>query len=176
MQSVGIRGHIHDWFKNYLSNRTQFVYYNSTISEVKGIPQGSIIGPILFIIYLNYFSRASDILFSILFADDTTVLIEGHSYNNIITILNNELYKIDTWLETNKLTININKTHYMVFHRARLKPTKDVMIRQNKKHQISWNNIDDKIKWTEHINYVKIKFLNRQVYFSKSEIILIKIH
>ena len=90
------------------------------------------------------------------------VLIEGHSYNNINTILNNELYKIDTWLQANTLTININKTHYMVFHRARLKPTKDVMIRQNK---IAFTKstkflgiiIDDKLKWTEHINYVKNK-------------------
>ena len=95
----------------------------------------------------------------IIFADDTMVLIEGHSYNNIIRILNNELYKINTWLQANKLTIYINKTHYMVFHQARLKPTKDVMIRQNK---IAFTKItkflgiiiDDKLKWTEHINYV----------------------
>ena len=88
------------------------------------------------------------------------VLIEGHSYNNIITIINHELYKIDTLLRANKLTININKTHYMVFHRARLKPTKDFMIRQNK---IAFTKstkflgiiIDDKLKWTEHKNYVK---------------------
>ena len=81
---------IQHWFKNYLGNRTQFVYYNNAIYEVKGIshavPQGSILGPIWFIIYLNDFSLTSDILFSILFADDSTILIEGHSSNNIITI------------------------------------------------------------------------------------------
>ena len=97
-----------------------------------GISQGSILGRILFIIYMNDFFRASDILFPILFADDTTVLIEDHIYNDIIKILNNELYKIDTWLWANNLTININKTHYMIFHRARTKPTKDVMIRDAK--------------------------------------------
>ena len=102
------------------------------------------------------------------------VLIEDHSYYNIITKLNNELYKIDTWLQAFKLTININKTHYMVFHRARLKPTKDVMIRQNK---IAFTKstkfigiiIDDKLKWTEHINYVK----NNKI--SKSSGILFKV-
>ena len=118
---------------------------------------------------LMIFHGASDVLFSILFADDTTVLIEAHSYNNIITILNNELYKIDTWLRANKLTININKTHYIVFHRARLKSTKDVMIKQNK---IAFTKstkflgiiIDDKLKWTEHINYVK-KITLKQLYY-----------
>ena len=95
------------------------------------MPQGSILGPLLFIIYLNDVSRASDILFSILFADDTTVLIEGSSYNNITTILNNALIKIDTWLQANKLTINTKKTRYMIFHLARLKPTLHVFIRQD---------------------------------------------
>ena len=108
--------------------------YEETKPISHGVPQGSILGPLLFIIYLNDFSRASDILFSILFADDTTVLIEGSSYNNITTILNKELIKIDTWLQANKLTVNTKKTHYMIFHRARLKPTINVLLDKIKYH------------------------------------------
>ena len=70
---------------------------------------------------MNDFSRASDLLFTILFADDTSVFLEGQNYNQIIDCLNTELEKVDIWLKANKLTINIKKTSFMVFHRARLK-------------------------------------------------------
>ena len=80
----------------------------------------------------NDFSRASNILFSILFADDTTVIIEGQHYNNLILTLNTELNKLDVWLQANKLTLNTDKTHYMVFHRAKIKSeTGKISIRNN---------------------------------------------
>ena len=59
--------------------------------------------------------------FSILFAGDTTVIIENQNYNNRILTLNTELNKLDVWLQANQLTLNTDKTHYMVFHRARIK-------------------------------------------------------
>ena len=80
-----------------------------------GVPQGSILGPLFFIVFMNNFSRTSNILFSILFADDTTVIIEGQNYNNLIVTLNTELNKLDVWLQATKLTLNTDKTHYMVF-------------------------------------------------------------
>ena len=99
--------------------------YGNSKSKTKtithGVPQGSILGPLLFTLYVNDFSRASDLLLSILFADDTTVLIEGHEYQKLIETLNKELCKVDKWLQANKLTLNIRKTHYMLFHRVRLK-------------------------------------------------------
>ena len=109
----GIRGNILRWFKSYLTERSQYVEYNNCISEKKflthGVPQGSILVPLLLIyIYMNDFSRSSDILFSILFAD-TSVLIEGTHFDYICEVLNNELEKVHIWLNANKLTINLKK-------------------------------------------------------------------
>ena len=78
-------------------------------AQVLILNQGSILGPLLFILNVNDFSRSSDLLFSILFADDTSVFIEGHSYAEVIEILNNELLKVSDWLMANKLTINLEK-------------------------------------------------------------------
>ena len=76
---------------------------------------------VIFIIDINDFSRASDKLFCILYADDTSVFIEGYEYDKLIKIMNNEMKKVDIWLQANGLVINLEKTHYMVLHRARIK-------------------------------------------------------
>ena len=109
------------------------------------------------------FSNASDLLFSILFADDTSVFIEGYEYDKMIEIFNKEMKKIDTWLECNGLVINTDKTHYMVFHRAKFKSTnKDIYIRDIKIKRVtsvkfSGLIIDYQLKWIEHIQYIKNK-------------------
>ena len=102
----GIRGNIYNWFKSYLTNISKYAKYNNVKSKTEiithGVPQGSIMGPLLFIIYMNDFSRSSELLFSIVFADDTSVFIEGTCLNDISEILNTELEKISLWLEANK--------------------------------------------------------------------------
>ena len=111
--------------KSYLSDRKQYVQYSDRKSDVKGVlhgaPQGFILGSLFYIIYANDFSRASELLFTIMFADDTSVFIESQSYGNVCQLLNKELEKCVIWIKANKLTLNLKKTQFMIFHRSRIK-------------------------------------------------------
>ena len=117
----------------------------------------------MFIIDINDFSRASNKLFSILYADDTSVFFEEYEYDKLIEIMNNEMKKVDIWLQANGLIINLEKTHYMVFHRARIKTNSSkISIRDNDILRVFSAKflgiiIDDQLKWLEHIQYIKNK-------------------
>ena len=113
LHKIGIQGNIHCLLKSYLMSRSQYVICNGATSDVKfvetGVPQGSILGPLLFILFMNVFSRSSTLLFSILFADDTSVFLEGTEYSKLIKTLNNELENVTKWLNANRLTVNMKK-------------------------------------------------------------------
>ena len=111
---------------------------------------------------MNNFSRSSDILFSILFADDTSVFIEVTHFYYICEVLNNELEKVNIWLNANKLPINVKKTHYMMFHRTRIKHGHNITMYINKnpierKSSTKFLGIiiDNKLNWSAHITYIK---------------------
>ena len=84
-------GNLNKWFENYLADRSQYVLFNGKTSDIRnvncGVPQGSILGPLLFILYVNDFSNVSDILFYVLFADDTNVFLNGKDINIIINTM-----------------------------------------------------------------------------------------
>ena len=136
---------------------------SATMPITHGVPQGSILGPLLFILYINDLANVSKNLFSILFVDDTTVLIEGTHINTMIATLNCELAKLTEWLNANKLLINVSKSHYMVFHRSRRKINKgNILLDTTILSQVTFTKflgviLDDKLKWTHHISYIKNK-------------------
>jgi hypothetical protein len=118
LEKMGIRGIAYNWFKNYLAGRSQFVDINGVHSDALSIEisviQGSILGPILFLCYINDFYSATS-LFTALFADDTTGLGKGKNLSLLTTYVNAELQKISNWLRSNKMAINTAKTKFIVF-------------------------------------------------------------
>ena len=102
-----------------------FVEYNGIKSDRKnitcGVPQGSILGPLLFLIYINDLSDVSNKLFSLLFADDSNMFIRGKNINDLMKTMNDELNNVIEWLNVNKLSLNLKKTHYMIFRKRREK-------------------------------------------------------
>ena len=114
----GIRGIACDWFKSYLENRVQYVSYNSKDSDYMkimcGVPQGSILGLLLFILYINDIVKVSTVLNPVL-ADDTSLFHAHTDFDTLIEEINEELQKITTWFHTNKLSLNIKKSNFIIF-------------------------------------------------------------
>jgi retron-type reverse transcriptase len=119
LDHYGIRGIALDWFKSYLFDRNQFETFNGIKSELQpiscGVPQGSVLGPLLFLIYINDICNTSDLISFSLFADDTSFIYSCSNVDTAINILNDELVKKSTWMQINKLSINGRKSNYIVF-------------------------------------------------------------
>ena len=129
------------------------------------MPQGSILGPLLFLIDMNDISRCSEILSIILFADDTNLFLCHKNLDTLEKTMNHELRKIASWLSANKLSLNIKKTHFIIFKSRGKKPNQNISVKINgqpieqvKNTKFLGLHIDDELTWKYHTDQVVIKY------------------
>ena len=168
LEIYGVTEIAHKWITDYFTNRKQFVLVNESKSclhnQICGVPQGSILGPLFFILYINDLPNCSNTLCSILFADDTSLFIEHKDPNILINQLNCESQNVSDWLRANKLSINVSKTKLIIFRpRQRSLPNISPLIIDNNVVELVESTkflgvyIDQHLTWKTHINVISKK-------------------
>ena len=160
----GIRGISNNWFKSYLSNCKQFLSingYDSGLAEIKcGVPQGSVLGPLLFLLYLNDLNQAIKFCKVHHFADDTNLLYLGKSIKKLNKIVNYDLKNLLYWLNANKISLNVKKTELVVFKSKRKQFDDEIKLNLNRKRLFPTDSVkylDGNLSWKSHIDYLSVK-------------------
>ena len=168
LKHYGIRGLAFEWVKSYFSNRLQFVQFNDCFSASKnitcGVPQGSILGPLFFLLYINDIANVSKLVDLILFADDTSIFFSHKDLNYLNNALNRELRKLSDWFIVNKLSLNLTKTKFMIFKPRQKTRHPDVQLALNNRSIEQVNEtvflgviLDETLSWKSHISHVANK-------------------
>ena len=163
-----MRGCALEWFRSYSSDRKQYVAINGSSSNLLSItccvPQGSVLGPLLFLIYINDLLNASKKLNFYLFADDTNIYCESKDLSNLLKIVNKELRSIKRWFDANKLSLNIDKTTYIIFHPSSRNVPSDCTMKIGKKliKRVKFVKflgllLDEHLSWKYHLSELSKK-------------------
>lgn len=167
LDHYGIRGLPLKLISSFLQGRNQYVSiddFNSTYCGItRGLPQGSTLSPLLFLIFINDIIFSSNILHFILFADDTSILLKGPDIGQLIKTANKELTKVNNWLQANKLKLNIAKCNYMIFKSKNVLPSCEKIYINNtpinlvSKVKFLGVYLDENMSWSDHIDHVCAK-------------------
>lgn len=161
LQCYGIRGETLEWFKSYLNNRSHYVHVNNCRSDYLkskvGVPQGSILGPLLYIIYVNDFRFHN----STMYADDTSLLLCGPRIEEVTKNANIQMQQIHEWYKSNKLILNIKKSSFLRFNISKKKVDNSLLIKTDgvtleQKNTIKFLglHISNNCSWQLHVDSV----------------------
>ena len=179
LNHYGLRGNINNLIQSYLTNRNQYVSLNGFDSEINnlniGVPQGSSLGPLLFLIYINDFRLCLNETSSGHFADDTFVMYSNKKLKTIETVVNTELKQVSKWLKLNKLSLNSDKTNLIFFHsKQRILNYDGISIKFDNKRLVPVDNIkylgmyfDKHLSWDYHIQQLSKKLSRANGIISK---------
>ena len=187
LENYGVRDVALQWFSSYLSNRKQFTsFYNEhskKATSTYSVPQGSILGPLLFNLYINDLKNSLNNSKLILFADDSCLYSSGGNIADLIEIANAELENINYWVKANRLTLNITKSHYMIFKRRKKLQENLPQVTINNSNLTLVDNtkflglkLQSNLKWDQHIyeisrkinKYSSLIYLTRHLLNSQS--------
>lgn len=165
LEHYGIRGISLSWFRSYLTDRTQYVHANNLDSAILNlkysVPQGSILGPILFILYINDLPNVSNLAKYIFFADDANLIISADNFEELNYRVNIVLDRVQKWVLDNGLKLNARKTKYMIFTN-KVKSDIDVYLDGEKivlsdRERFLGVIVDSNLNWSYHIKHLKTK-------------------